>query len=115
VGIVFVGLLRTKTGSRVSGCEVLKEARDPVGIASRRIEARGGFEGHRADHRASVRPLDRLRVTIGDLDRQFAGYRQTSYFDGGDPVRQCAFRVDARPRYTAYDKLLKTTLSDLIA
>ncbi len=32
-------------------------------------------------------PLDRLSVSIGDLDRQFAGNREAGCFDGGEWAR----------------------------
>ena len=77
-------LSELERSSRVSGCEVSKEARDPVGIASRLVEARSGFEPvEQIVGRQSV-PLDRLRVAIGDLDREFAGDRETRRFDRGE-------------------------------
>jgi len=50
---------------------VSKEARDPVGISSRFIKARGGFEPVEQIVRRQSVPLDRLRVAIGDLDSEF--------------------------------------------
>lgn len=69
--------------SRGSGCEGSEEPRDPVGIASWFIEARGGFEPIERIIGRKFVPFDRARMAIRDFDREFAGDRETGRFDAG--------------------------------
>src|SRR5271166_4518474 len=74
----------TQRGSRVGGCGALKKARDPVGIASRLIEARGGLEPVKRIVGREIVPFNRLRVAIGNFDREPAPDGKTCRLDGGE-------------------------------
>ena len=53
-------------------------------ICSRRIEARGGFEPVEQIVRRQSVPLDRLRVAVGDLDREPSADGKACCLDGGE-------------------------------
>ena len=63
---------------------VSKKARNPVGVASRRIEACGGFEPIEQIVGREIVALDRLRVTIGDLDCKPSADGEARRFYGGE-------------------------------